>query len=99
MTVRLAITGLVAAVRGAALAGCAAAPPHGPAPVYTPMSPASLPSPRRCATGTSSSCPARSANVPGKLELVPGGMRAEAAQAMENIRAIVERHGSSMATS
>ena len=35
-------------------------------------------------------------NTPGKLELVPGGIRAEAKQAMENMNAILERNGSSL---
>jgi len=35
-------------------------------------------------------------NVPGKRELVPGGIGPEAARALENIKAILERHGSSM---
>lgn len=35
-------------------------------------------------------------NAPGTLELVPGGIEAETRQTLENIRAILERHGSSM---
>ena len=34
--------------------------------------------------------------VPGTLELVPGGLAAEARQTMENIRATLEVHGASM---
>lgn len=34
--------------------------------------------------------------VPGTLSLVPGGLEPEARQAMENIKAVLERHGSSM---
>ena len=34
--------------------------------------------------------------APGTLELVPGGMEAEARQTMENIRATLEAHGASM---
>ena len=34
--------------------------------------------------------------VPGKLAVVPGGLEAEARQALANIKAILERHGSSM---
>jgi reactive intermediate/imine deaminase len=33
---------------------------------------------------------------PGTMQLVPGGIDAEARQTMENIRATLERHGSSM---
>jgi reactive intermediate/imine deaminase len=32
-------------------------------------------------------------NVPGKLELVPGGMEAEARQTMENISAVLKENG------
>src|SRR6187401_1741841 len=35
-------------------------------------------------------------NVPGKLELVPGGMKAEAKQVLDNIRTTLEAHGWSM---
>lgn len=34
--------------------------------------------------------------LPGTTELAPGGIEGEARQAMENIKAILERHGSSM---
>src|SRR5262245_13987267 len=33
-------------------------------------------------------------NLPGKLTLVPGGIVAESRQTIENIRSILERHGS-----
>lgn len=35
-------------------------------------------------------------NVPGKLELVPGGIGPETIQTLEHIQAILERHGSSL---
>lgn len=35
-------------------------------------------------------------NAPGTLKLVPGGMAAEAQQTLENMKAVLERHGSSM---
>lgn len=35
-------------------------------------------------------------NLPGTLELVPGGIGPEAAQALENIKAVLARHGSSL---
>lgn len=35
-------------------------------------------------------------NLPGTLELAPGGIQAETRQALENIRTVLERHGSSM---
>ena len=36
-------------------------------------------------------------NVPGSLELVPGGIQAETRQTLENIKAVLEKHGSSLA--
>jgi reactive intermediate/imine deaminase len=35
--------------------------------------------------------------VPGSLELVPGGIQAETRQTLENIKAVLEKHGSSLA--
>jgi 2-iminobutanoate/2-iminopropanoate deaminase len=35
-------------------------------------------------------------NLPGTTELVPGGIEEETRQALENIRSVLERHGSSM---
>jgi 2-iminobutanoate/2-iminopropanoate deaminase len=35
-------------------------------------------------------------NLPGQLALAPGGIAAEARQAMENLGAILDRHGSSL---
>lgn len=35
-------------------------------------------------------------NLPGKLELAPGGLEGEARQAMENVKAIVEANGLTM---
>jgi reactive intermediate/imine deaminase len=35
-------------------------------------------------------------NLPGKLELAPGGLEGEARQAMENVKAIVEAHDLTM---
>ena len=35
-------------------------------------------------------------NVPGTLQLVPGGIGEETRQTLENIRTILERHGSSL---
>ncbi|MEC4879888.1 MAG: RidA family protein [Scytonema sp. PMC 1070.18] len=35
-------------------------------------------------------------NIPGTKELVPGGIQAEMKQTMENIKRILERHGSSL---
>lgn len=35
-------------------------------------------------------------SVPGSADVVPGGIAAESKQAMENIKAVLERHGASM---
>jgi reactive intermediate/imine deaminase len=35
-------------------------------------------------------------NIPGKKQLVTGGIKAETKQTMENIKRIIERHGSSI---
>lgn len=35
-------------------------------------------------------------NLPGKRQLVPGGIGPEARQAMENIQAVLKRHGASL---
>jgi reactive intermediate/imine deaminase len=35
-------------------------------------------------------------NVPGTTELVPGGIAEETRQTLENVRAVLERHGSSL---
>ncbi len=35
-------------------------------------------------------------NLPGSLELAPGGIEGEARQTMDNIKAILERYGSSL---
>jgi 2-iminobutanoate/2-iminopropanoate deaminase len=74
-----------------ALAGCASAP----GPVYG-AAPAGLPFSEAVRDGDLLFVSGQIGNVPGRLELVPGGLRPEAAQALDNVRAIVERHGSSM---
>lgn len=35
-------------------------------------------------------------NIPGEMEVVPGGIGPETRQVMENIKAVLERYGSSM---
>ncbi|HEY3350778.1 MAG TPA: RidA family protein [Thermoanaerobaculia bacterium] len=92
MSARIPPLGLAAAAL--VLTGCASAPP--PAPAHYPSSPATLPFSEAVRDGDLLFVSGQIGNPPGTLGLVPGGMRAEAAQALENIRAIVERHGSSM---
>ena len=36
-------------------------------------------------------------NIPGTMDLVPGGIQAETRQTMENIKAVLEKRGSSLA--
>ena len=36
-------------------------------------------------------------NLPGTTDLAPGGIKAEARQALDNVKAILDRYGSSMA--
>ena len=89
-----AVAAAVAALAVFSLAGCASASP--PGLIRYPPAPATLPFSEAVRDGDLLFVSGQIGNVPGKLELVPGGTRAEAAQAMENIRAIVERNGSSM---
>ena len=77
------------------LTGCASAPPPA-GPTHYPSSPATLPFSEAVRDGNLLFVSGQIGNRPGTLELVSGGMRAEAAQALENVQAIVERHGSSM---
>ena len=83
----------LAILAGLALAGCAPALPAGPVYGAAPMG---LPFSEAVRDGDLLFVSGQIGNVPGKLELAPGGLRAEAAQALDNIRVIVERHGSSM---
>ncbi|MBK9062129.1 MAG: RidA family protein [Acidobacteria bacterium] len=92
MSARIPPLGLAAVAL--VLTGCASAPPS--APAHYPSSPATLPFSEAVRNGDLLFVSGQIGNPPGTLELVPGGMRAEAAQALENVRAIVERHGSSM---
>jgi 2-iminobutanoate/2-iminopropanoate deaminase len=92
MSARIPFHGLAALAL--ALSGCASAPP--PSPVHYPSSPATLPFSEAVRDGDLLFVSGQIGNRPGTLELAPGGMRAEAAQALENVRAIVERHGSKM---
>jgi hypothetical protein len=45
---------------------------------------------------TCCSRPVSSATLPGTLQLAPGGIAAEARQAMENVRAVLEANGSDL---
>jgi reactive intermediate/imine deaminase len=96
-TTRLApaVRGALAVLAGLTLAGCATASALPAGPVYG-AAPMGLPFSEAVRDGDLLFVSGQIGNVPGKLELAPGGLRAEAAQALDNIRVIVERHGSSM---
>lgn len=79
---------------GVALVGAEASPPR-----FFPPSPeggAPLPFSEAVQVGELLFVSGQIGNVPGKLELVPGGLVPEARQALQNIQAVVERHGSSL---
>jgi 2-iminobutanoate/2-iminopropanoate deaminase len=97
---KAAAAGLAAAVVCAvALAGCAASPPppHAAEFLASP-DPAlrALPFSEAVRAGDFLLLAGQIGNAPGTDEVVPGGIRAEARQVMENIRAILGRQGASM---
>jgi len=83
------------------LLGCqtsAPKPPAGP-PEYYPSPQAalrSLPFSEAVRVGDVLYLSGQIGTAPGTLELVPGGIVPEARQALENIRAVLERHGASL---
>ena len=80
-------------------AGGAGSPADPPVPQYFPSSdPAlkALPFSEAVRVGDLLFVSGQIGNVPGTLDLVPGGIEAEARRALENTRAILERHGSSL---
>jgi len=86
--------------RALIVAVCLAIPTVGLAPLAAPAASAQLPpdlpfSAARWA-GDLLFVSGQIGNVPGKMELVPGGIQAETRQALQNLRAILERHGASM---
>ena len=84
------------------LAGCAAAPAaRQSAPPEYHASPASataaLPFSEAVRAGDFLFASGQIGNVPGTLDLAPGGIGPEARQTMQNIDAVLKRHGSSLA--
>ena len=84
------------------LAGCAVAPTaRQPAPPEYFRSPASataaLPFSEAVRAGDFLFAAGQIGNVPGSLDLAPGGIVPEARQTMQNIDALLKRHGSSLA--
>jgi reactive intermediate/imine deaminase len=90
----------MAAVLSLAIAASATgSPADPPAPQFFPSSDpalAALPFSEAVRTGDLLFVSGQIGNVPGTLDLVPGGIEAESRQALENMRTILERHGSSL---
>jgi 2-iminobutanoate/2-iminopropanoate deaminase len=66
---------------------------------YFPMAPAdgqSLPFSEAVRVGNTLYLSGQIGTAPGTLKLVPGGTLAEARQVMENIKTVLQRHGSSL---
>jgi reactive intermediate/imine deaminase len=79
------------------LAGCMQ--PNSLTPEYhssAPLDGKQMPFSEAVQTGNTLYVAGQLGNVPGRLQLVPGGIGPEARQTMENIRAVLERHGSSL---
>lgn len=81
-----------------ALAGCSTAGPA-LAPIYYPAAPLNgqaMPFSEAVRVGDLLFVAGQVSNLPGTRTIVPGGIAAEARQTMENMKAILERHGSSL---
>lgn len=80
-------------------AGAAASPPASPAEFYPSADPAlkALPFSEAVRAGHLLIVSGEIGSQPGKMALVPGGITAEARQAIENLRGILRRHGASLA--
>jgi 2-iminobutanoate/2-iminopropanoate deaminase len=90
----LAAVGFALACRTPAATGT----PHGPEFLASPQTVAlSLPFSDAVRAGDLLFISGQVGNVPGENELVPGGIGPEATQALENIKAILERNGAAMA--
>ena len=84
----------------ASLLGCqsAAPKPEAPAPVFYPSpqeGTSSLPFSEAVQAGDLLFLSGQIGNVPGTLGLAPGGIDAETRQTLDNIKAILQRHGAS----
>ena len=93
MKLRAAVLSLAIAARAAG------SPADPPAPQFFPSPDpalAALPFSEAVQTGDLLFVSGQIGNAPGTLDLVPGGIEAEARRALENMRAILERHGSSL---
>jgi reactive intermediate/imine deaminase len=90
---------LATAAGTASLIACATAPRPAPAPAFFPAPDSalrSLPFSEAVQVGDLLFLSGQIGVAPGTLALVPGGMEAEATQALANIKGVLERHGSSL---
>ncbi len=81
-----------------ALAGCSTAGPA-LAPIYYPAAPLNgqaMPFSEAVRVGDLLFVAGQVSNLPGTRTIVPGGIAAEARQTMENMKAVLGRHGSSL---
>jgi len=81
----------------ALLSGCAS--PRVPTADYHPAAPLDgqkMPFSEAVRAGDTLYLAGQIGNLPGQRQLAPGGIGPEARQAMENIRAVLERHGASL---
>ncbi len=95
----LVCLGALAASFISATAASQQTPPAQATARYSPMAPVngqSLPFSEAVQVGNTLYLSGQIGTAPGTLELVPGGTLAQARQVMENIKAILERHGSSL---
>ena len=84
----------VSVERGAVPAQCADAPEFLSSPATDALG---LPFSEAARVGDLLFVSGQIGNLPGSLDLAPGGIRAETQQALDNIGAILARHGSSLA--
>ena len=100
----LAIRAFPLTILTATLLGCAAAPPPAPPPAvpipqFYPAGDSALrgmPFSEAVQVGNLLIVSGQIGNVPGKLELVPGGIGPESRQVLANIGAILGRHGATL---
>jgi reactive intermediate/imine deaminase len=81
------------------LGGCRTARPAASTPAYFPSPEAALralPFSEAVRAGDFLFLSGQIGNLPGSLQVEPGGIGPEAARALENIRAILERHAASL---
>jgi 2-iminobutanoate/2-iminopropanoate deaminase len=101
---RIAIRAFALIALAATFLGCETAPPAAPPPaVAAPQfflagdsALRGMPFSEAVQVGNLLIVSGQIGNVPGKLELVQGGIEPESRQVLENIRAILERHGASL---